>query len=39
MATYVATALNDPSLFFNTVLFTGDGTDDRAINVGFQPDL
>ena len=39
MATYVATALNDPSLFFNTVLFTGDGTDDRAITVGFQPDL
>jgi len=39
MATYVAADLNDPSLFFNTVLFTGDGTDDRAITVGFQPNL
>ena len=39
MATYVAADLNDPEEFFNTVIFTGDGTDDRAITVGFQPDL
>ena len=39
MATYVAAALNDPEKHFNTVIFTGDGTDDRAITVGFQPDL
>jgi len=36
---YVDSNLNDPSLFFNTVIFTGDGNDDRAITVGFQPDL
>ena len=36
--------LSDPAIalptdHFNPVIFTGDGTDDRAISVGFQPDL
>jgi hypothetical protein len=29
----------DGSEYFNTVLFTGDNSADRAITVGFQPDL
>jgi len=33
------TTIDDPGLYFNTVIFTGDGTDNRAISVGFQPDL
>ena len=36
MATYVAADLNDPEKFFNTVIFTGNGADDRAITVGFN---
>lgn len=31
--------INKPSDYFNTILWTGDGTDDRSISgVGFQPD-
>ena len=37
MAAY--TAIDDPAEYFNTVLFTGDGTDNRAITVGFEPNL
>ncbi len=38
MAVY--TAIDDPGLFFNTVLFTGNGAAGQAITgVGFQPDL
>ena len=33
------TTIDDPAEYFNIVTFTGDGTDDRAITVGFQPDL
>ena len=43
---YVDSNLNDPSLFFNTVIFTGDVVDgdgtyhDQAVTgVGFEPDL
>ena len=33
------TTINDPSIHFNTVLYTGNGKDDRAvIGTGFQPD-
>ena len=33
------TTVNDPSIYFNTVLYTGNGKDDRAvIGTGFQPD-
>ena len=32
--------INKPSDYFNTVLYTGDGNDDRSITgVGFQPDF
>ena len=34
------TTIDDPTQYFNTVLWTGDGTDDRNITgVGFQPDM
>ena len=34
------TTINKPSDYFNTVLYTGNGTDAHAITgVGFQPDL
>ena len=34
------TTINDPTQYFNTVLYTGNGTDDRSITgVGFQPDF
>jgi hypothetical protein len=33
------TTINKPNLYFNTVLYTGDGTTSRSITgVGFQPD-
>ena len=33
------TTIDDPTSFFNTVLYTGNGTTDHAITgVGFQPD-
>jgi hypothetical protein len=33
------TTIDNPGLFFNTVLYTGDGTSSKAITgVGFQPD-
>ena len=33
------TTIDNPGLFFNTVLWTGNGVDDRSITgVGFQPD-
>ena len=33
------TTIEDPGLFFNTVLYTGDGNDGRTVTgVGFQPD-
>ena len=33
------TTIDDPVLFFNTVLYTGDGNDGRTVTgVGFQPD-
>ena len=33
------TTINDPSEYFNTVLYTGNGNDDRpVIGTGFQPD-
>jgi len=31
--------IKKPTEHFNTVLWTGDGTNNRTINVGFQPDL
>ena len=32
--------INKPNTYFNTILYTGDGTDPRAITgVGFQPDF
>ena len=32
--------INKPDLYFNTVLYTGDGTNSRAVTgVGFQPDF
>ena len=37
MAAY--TAIDDPEEYFNAVIFTGDGTDNRAITVGFEPNL
>ena len=38
MAVY--TNIDNPGLFFNTVLYTGNGTDDHAITgVNFQPDF
>jgi len=37
MAVY--TSIDDPEKHFKTVIFTGNGADDRAITVGFQPDL
>ena len=38
MAVY--TTIDNPGLFFNTVLYTGNGTDDHAITgVNFQPDF
>ena len=38
MADY--TTIDNPGLFFNTVLYTGNGTDDHAITgVNFQPDF
>ena len=33
------TSIDDAGLFYKTVIFTGDGTDNRAITVGFQPDI
>ena len=34
------TTINDPTKYFNTVIYTGNGTDDHAITaVGFQPDF
>ena len=30
--------INKPSEYFNTILYTGDGSSGRTINVGFQPD-
>ena len=34
------TTIDDPAQYFNTVLWTGDGNDDRNITgVGFQPDM
>ena len=34
------TAIDDPELFFNTVLYTGDGNNGRTVTgVGFSPDL
>lgn len=34
------TTINDPSIYFNTVLWTGNNTNNRSITgVGFQPDL
>jgi len=34
------TTINDPTQYFNTVLYSGNGTDDRSITgVGFQPDF
>ena len=33
------TTIDDPGLFFNTVLYTGDGNDGRTVTgVGFHPD-
>ena len=33
------TTIDNPGLFFNTVLYTGNATDDRTVTgVGFQPD-
>ena len=33
------TTINNPTDYFNTILYTGNGTDDRSISgVGFQPD-
>ena len=33
------TTIDDPTIYFNTVLYTGDGTSSKAITgVGFQPD-
>jgi len=33
------TTINDPTAFFQTILYTGNATDDRSISgVGFQPD-
>jgi hypothetical protein len=33
------TTIDDPTIYFNTVLWTGNGTDDRSITgVGFKPD-
>ena len=34
------TTIDDPTIYFNTVLYTGNGTTDHAITgVGFQPDF
>jgi len=34
------TTINDPTQYFNTVLYTGDGTNPRSLTgVGFQPDF
>ena len=34
------TTIDDPESFFNTVIYTGDGNDDRTVTgVGFSPDL
>ena len=34
------TTIDNPGLYFNTVLYTGNASDDRSISgVGFQPDL
>ena len=38
MATYVAEALNNPGLFFNTVLYTGNAGTLNVTGVGFEPD-
>ena len=33
------TTIDDPTIYFNTVLYTGDGTSSKAVTgVGFQPD-
>ena len=37
MAVY--TTIDDSSLFFNTILYTGDGTTKTISGVGFQPDM
>src|SRR6056300_821674 len=34
------TTINDPTQYFNTILYTGDGTNPRSLTgVGFQPDF
>ena len=33
------TTIDKPADHFQTVLWTGNATDDRAINIGMQPDL
>jgi hypothetical protein len=40
MATYVAEALNDPTLYFETLIWTGDGNTPRSLSgLDFQPDM
>ena len=39
LATALSPTIDDGSQYFNTVLWTGNATDDRSITgVGFQPD-
>jgi hypothetical protein len=37
MAAY--TTIDDPTLYFNTITYVANETDDRAVTVGFQPDF
>ena len=40
MATYVAEALNDPTLYFETLIWTGDGNTPRSLSgLDFQPNM
>ena len=40
MATYVAEALNDPTQYFEVLIWTGDGTSPRTLSgLEFQPDM
>ena len=40
MATYVAEALNDPTLYFETLIWTGNGNTPRILTgLDFQPDM
>ena len=40
MATYVAEALNDPTLYFETLIWTGDGNTPRSLSgLEFQPNM